>query len=428
MWGPDGTVYPMSGVYREIIEPERTVFSSSALDPQGKPLFEVLTTVTFAEHGGKTTLTLHARVVRATAEAAPHLKGMNEGWPQTLDRLGKYVTTAPRCQRDKRRIQMNQGNSPAALVGDREIAATRVFEAPRELVFKMWTDPHHLANWWGPRGFRTTTFHMDLKPGGVWRFVMHGPDGVDYQNKITFIEVVEGERLVYQHGGDEDVEPVNFQVTVTFAEHAGKTRLTMRMVFPSGAARDHIVKTYGADQGLTQTLERLNEHLARSHSDDLPFVISRVFDAPRQLVWKAWTERDRLMQWFGPKGFTMRVATLDFRPGGIFHYCLRSPDGRDMWGKFVYREIIVPQRIVLVNSFSDDKGNLTRHPMSPTWPREMLSTTTFAEYQGKTTITLAWTALNPTEEERKTFNTGRDGMRMGWTGTFDQLAQYLAIA
>jgi uncharacterized protein YndB with AHSA1/START domain len=99
-----------------------------------------------------------------------------------------------------------------------------------------------------------------------------------------------------------------------------------------------------------------------------------------------------------------------------------------MWGKFVYREIIAPQRIVLVNSFSDEKGNLTRHPMSPTWPREMLSTTTFAEYQGKTTITLEWTALNPTEAERKTFNTGRDGMRMGWTGTFDQLAQYLASA
>ena len=71
-----------------------------------------------------------------------------------------------------------------------------------------------------------------------------------------------------------------------------------------------------------------------------PFVITRVFDAPRSLVWKAWAERDRLMQWFGPKGFIMRVATLDLRPGGIFHYCLRSPDGKDMWGKFVYRELV----------------------------------------------------------------------------------------
>src|SRR5690242_1162231 len=85
-----------------------------------------------------------------------------------------------------------------------------------------------------------------------------------------------------------------------------------------------------------------------------PFVITRVFDAPRPLVWQAWTERDRLMQWFGPKGFTMPVATLDFRPGGVFHFCLRSPDGHQMWGKFAYREIVIPERIVWVHSFSDE--------------------------------------------------------------------------
>jgi uncharacterized protein YndB with AHSA1/START domain len=156
------------------------------------------------------------------------------------------------------------------------------------------------------------------------------------------------------------------------------------------------------------------------------FIITRVFNAPRKLVWRAWTERDRLMQWFGPKGFTMRVATLDFRPGGIFHYCLRTPDGGDMWGKFVYREIVAPEKIVLVNSFSDEKGGITRHPMNPTWPREMLSTTTFTEQGGKTAVTLKWTPLNPTEEERKTFDAGRQSMTMGWTGTMDQLEAYLA--
>lgn len=156
------------------------------------------------------------------------------------------------------------------------------------------------------------------------------------------------------------------------------------------------------------------------------FVISSDFDAPRERVWKAWTERDRLMQWFGPKGFVMRAATLDLRPGGVFHYCLRTPDGKDMWGKFVYREIVAPERIVLVNSFSDEKGGLTRHPMSPTWPLQMVSTTTLAEHAGKTTLSVRWAPLNPTEEERKTFDTGHDSMRMGWTGTMDQLAAYLA--
>ena len=160
-------------------------------------------------------------------------------------------------------------------------------------------------------------------------------------------------------------------------------------------------------------------------SSGLEFVITRVFDAPRDLVWKAWTERERLMRWFGPKGFTMPVATLEFRPGGVFHYCLRSPDGHDMWGKFVYRDIMAPECIVLVNSFSDKQGNLTRHPMSPTWPLEMLSTTTFTEHEGKTTITVRWAPLNATEAERKTFDEGRAGMSQGWGGTMEQLEAYL---
>ena len=95
-------------------------------------------------------------------------------------------------------------------------------------MFKVWTDPAHIGQWWGPRGFTTTTYAMDVRPGGVWRFCMHGPDGVDYQNEITYLEVVEPERIVYEHGGDEDCEPVNFQVTATFEDHGGKTKLTMR--------------------------------------------------------------------------------------------------------------------------------------------------------------------------------------------------------
>jgi uncharacterized protein YndB with AHSA1/START domain len=156
------------------------------------------------------------------------------------------------------------------------------------------------------------------------------------------------------------------------------------------------------------------------------FVITRELNAPRELVWKAWTECERLMQWFGPKGFTMPIAKMDFRLGGSFHYCLRSVDGKTMWGKFVYREIVAPERIVLVNSFSDEKGGLTRHPMSPTWPPEMLSTTAFTELEGRTTITIKWSPLNPTESERKTFDSAHAGMQQGWTGTLDQLADYLA--
>ncbi len=156
------------------------------------------------------------------------------------------------------------------------------------------------------------------------------------------------------------------------------------------------------------------------------FVISRVLDAPRERVWKAWTVREELMQWFSPKGFTMAVAKMDFRPGGSFHYCLRSPDGKEMWGKLAYREIVAPEKIVLVNSFSDAAGGLTRHPFSATWPQEMLSTTIFEDKGAKTKMNLEWLPVNPTEAEAKTFNESHEGMKQGWTGTLEQLTAYLA--
>jgi uncharacterized protein YndB with AHSA1/START domain len=158
---------------------------------------------------------------------------------------------------------MNARGSDATSTVDREILATRIFDAPRELVFRMWTDPEHIVQWWGPKGFTTTTYSMDVRPGGVWRFVMHGPDGTDYQNKITFLEIVEPERLVYKHGGDRDVEPVNFQTTVIFEERGGKTAISIQMLFPSARARDYTVAKYGAVEGLNQTLGRLTEHLAQ---------------------------------------------------------------------------------------------------------------------------------------------------------------------
>lgn len=153
--------------------------------------------------------------------------------------------------------------SNATLVGEREIRIARVLDAPRELVWQAWTDPAHVGEWWGPEGFRTTTEHMDVRPGGLWRFIMHGPDGRDYPNLITFLEVKPPERLVYSHGGDKDVEPVNFETTVTFTADNGRTRLDMRMLFPSAAARAFAVDTYGAVDGLTQTIGRLAAYLPR---------------------------------------------------------------------------------------------------------------------------------------------------------------------
>ena len=117
----------------------------------------------------------------------------------------------------------------ASDTADRELIFTRVFDAPRELVFKAWTDPRHLMQWWGPKGFTTSVYEMDVRPGGVWRLTMRGPDGVDYKNRIVFLEVVKPERLVYKHEPEKGSEPVSFETTVTFAEEGGKTRLTLQI-------------------------------------------------------------------------------------------------------------------------------------------------------------------------------------------------------
>jgi uncharacterized protein YndB with AHSA1/START domain len=144
----------------------------------------------------------------------------------------------------------------------RSIIGVREFDAPRDLVFAAFTDPKHLAQWWGPNGFTTTTSSFDFRPGGVWRFVMHGPDGRDYQNRVTYEEIVPNERIVYRHGGGDDVEPVQFRQTIVFGDLGNRTRITWRGDFPSAGERDRVIKDYGADKGLAQTLARLSEFVA----------------------------------------------------------------------------------------------------------------------------------------------------------------------
>jgi len=157
-----------------------------------------------------------------------------------------------------------------------------------------------------------------------------------------------------------------------------------------------------------------------------PFIISRTVNAPRALVWKTYTEAAHLQRWFGPKGFPMTQCKMDLRVGGIFHYCLRSPDGSEMWGKWTFREIAAPEKLVVVTSFSDPQGGVTRHPFAPDWPLETLGETSFEERDGKTVITVHWTALNATPAERAMFDASHDGMNQGWSGTMEQLEEYLA--
>ena len=438
---------------------------------------------------------------------------------------------------------------------DREITATRVFDAPRDLVWEAWTDPKHIAQWWGPIGFRNTIVSMDVRPGGIWDFVMHGPDGRDYDNKIRYVEIVRPERIVYDH-----CSAPNFHVTVNFAEEGRKTRLTMTMLFETAELRDGVAKAYGAVEGLQQTLGRLAEHLAGTapHSvrvvrtfdaprarvfaawtdskqlakwfgphrftnpvceidarpggdiriemrgpdgvtyphrgtvtdlaaperlsftldllgddgqpliqatiaasfhdangktrveldaqfrsvpemaaaiaraeegwtqsferlagvaltDERKLVVTRVFDAPREVVFDAWTQEEHLRRWWSPKTFTTSHVKVDLRVGGLFHYCMRAPDGKEYWGRGIYREIVRPERIVYSDSFADAEGNAvdpSHYGISDAEPDSQEVTITFREERGKTRVTL---------EHAIPAGTHRDGAGQGWNEMLDKL-------
>lgn len=148
---------------------------------------------------------------------------------------------------------------------NREFGLTRLFNAPREIVWQAWTDPEGISNWWGPNGFTTTTESMDLRPGGKWIHVMHGPDGVDYPNFTEYIEVDPPMRLVYRNsGGDDDLADVSFVSSVEFRDIDGKTELSMRTVMDSAEMLELVVRKYGAIEGLENTFSRLAEYLERN--------------------------------------------------------------------------------------------------------------------------------------------------------------------
>lgn len=332
----------------------------------------------------------------------------------------------------------NDRTTKLELPTEKQIVISRVCAAPPALVWKAWSDPKHLSRWWGPQGFTLTNHAFDIRPGGQWRFTFHGPDGRDYKNLITYVAVEEPLRLMYKHGGEADTEPVNFQSTITF-EPAGaqETNVTMRMEFPTQAARDFVINTYNAIEGGKQTIGRMDEYVSQlafsgeGAHDNSVFLITRHFNAPCELVWKAWTNEDHLGKWFGPKEVTIPHCKLDLRTGGMFHYCMRHADGTEHWGRWIFREISEPNRMVFVVSFADEKGNAIKPYFDNDWPLEMLSTVTFAEHAGigrGTVVSIRWEAINATDIERQHFTDGREGMNAGWSGTLDRLDQFLAMA
>ena len=155
---------------------------------------------------------------------------------------------------------MNAKQTPTPDTSNRELIIARVLDAPRALVFQAWIEAGHVVHWWGPRGFTTTIHEMDVRPEGVWRFSMHGPDGTEYPNRIAYEEVLRPERIVFSHGSDDPSDPEQFHVAISFEELGNRTRLTMHSVFKT-AAQLARVKSSGAVEGGISTLDRLAEYL-----------------------------------------------------------------------------------------------------------------------------------------------------------------------
>jgi uncharacterized protein YndB with AHSA1/START domain len=316
-----------------------------------------------------------------------------------------------------------------AIAGQREFTITRIFHAPKTMVFKAWTDPKQIAQWWGPHGFNTSVCEMDLRIGGAYRIVMRGPDGAEYPMKGFYQEIVENQRLVYtadlsEHPQDwwnmvapdrRTEKPIGPIInTITFDEHDGKTTLTIRMAFESSQIRDAHVRLGMAD-GWSQSFEKMDELLAsRSPTADREIKISRIVDAPRELVWNAMTDPAQVIHWWGPRGFTTTIETMDVNPGGHWNYVMHGPDGTDYPNYSVFREVLKPQRLVFTQGGAKKGGP----------EAQFVGTWTFDELApGKTQVTIHM--VFPTAAARDTV-VKQYGAIEGGKQTLQRLTEHLA--
>ncbi len=306
-----------------------------------------------------------------------------------------------------------------------ELYITRVYDAPVKMVWEAWTDPAHVAKWWGPRGFTLTTHSKDLRAGGHWNYTMHGPDGTDFPNITTYHEVEKYRRLVYDHGANETQPPL-FRVTVDFTDIKGKTKMEMTMALATAEAAKEI-KKFIKHAGGDSTWDRLAEYLEKVATEKEKFVINRAFDAPLEKIFAMWTDLEHLSRWLPPTGMRMEVVRGKIHAGdGLFYFMTNDKDVK-MWGRVDYDEIARLERVTYRQQFCDEKGAISRHPFMPTWPETMRTTVLFAgEDSGRTRVTVTWEPYGEvTPAELAKFIEFRGSMTQGWTGSFDKLEALL---
>lgn len=308
---------------------------------------------------------------------------------------------------------------------ERALVITRVFDAPRARVWEAWTDPQRVKHWWGPKSYTTPLCKIDLRVGGVFLYCMRSPEGKDYWATGVYREIVPLTKIVCTdsfadekgnvvpatyYGMNADI-PREMLVTTTFEDHEGKTKLTLTHVgLPAGADSE------GARQGWSESFDKLAEVLGEPTTfttpSDREARMERVFDAPRDRVFKAYTDPKLIPLWWGPRRYTTVVDKMDVRPGGVWRYINRGADGTEFAFKGEYREIVRPERLVSTFEFEGMPGHI------------VVDTATFEEKGGKTRVTV----VSRFESVEDRDGMLQSGMEEGAAESWDRLEELLKEA
>ncbi len=312
--------------------------------------------------------------------------------------------------------------------GSLEAVVIHKFDAPIDLVYRIFTDPSLIPEWWGPRNLITTVEKMEIKPGGIWRYVQRDPQNNVFPFQGVYHSLEPNKRIVSTFEWEGMPGHVCF-VTTTFDERDGKTIVIQQNIFQSIEDRDGMINM-GMEQGMIEGDERFNELLVMLNAhqpmeqpgvqhDGRSLKIVREYNAPKERVWQEWTNPDMTMCWWGPEGFQESYAKVDLRVGGKYLNSMRGPDGKDIWSTGTYKEIVEPNRLVMTDSFADEQGNVvpaSYYGMAADLPMEMEVEVTFEDIGGKTRMTLEHCGL-PAEIVDQT--------EQSWNQSFDKLAECL---
>lgn len=294
---------------------------------------------------------------------------------------------------------------------DKEIISSRIFEASVDQVFKAWSDPTMIAKWWGPHGFINTIHQFNFSSGGVWDFIMHGPDGTDYKNKIIFKEIIPNKKIIFDH-----VSVPKFIVQVTFDDLGSKTKVTFHMIFETGEIRNNIKKIVidGNEQNFERLASLLNESAKHYEiNPDLDLILERVVDIPPNLIWKAWTMPQHLKVWFCPRPWGVSTCEIDLVPGGKFNTVMVSPEGQEFPSQGCFLEVIENSKLVWTDSL--------RQGYRPSEKPFMTGIILLAPH-GKGTKYRAITKHRNIEDRKKHEEMG---FEKGWSIALDQLIDHM---